>query len=230
MTAAAKHEENLDGVRHRFEWDADGFAAIYRLERSFWSRTFNRVFRKAVFERYDITFREASDVVGKSVLDVGCGSGVYSVDFARRGAKRVVGVDFSTNMLRIAREEARGAGVSDVCEFREGDFLHLSDDERFDVVFAMGVFDYLADPGPFLRKMAATSRGKTLASFPGRSFVRGSARRLRYRLTGRGDVHFYREAEVRELAGRAGFASYEIIRITSSGGGFILVGSSASAG
>jgi SAM-dependent methyltransferase len=207
VTAAAKHEGNLDGVRHRFEWDADGFAAIYRLERSLWSRTFNRVFRKAIFQRYDITFREAGDVVGKSVLDVGCGSGIYSVDFARRGAKRVVGVDFSTNMLRIARD----------------------DEERFDVVFAMGVFDYLADPGPFLRKMATASRGKTLASFPGRSIVRGSARRLRYRLTGRGDVYFYREAEVRELAARAGFASYEIIRITSSGGGFILVGSSASA-
>jgi len=224
MMGTTKPEQDLDGVRHRFEWDADNFAAIYRLERSPISRAFNRVFRKAVFQRYEITFRESGEIVGKSILDIGCGSGIYSADFARRGAKRVLGVDFSSNMLRMAAEEAKNYGKSDVCEFRQANFLDLTIDEKFDVVFAMGVFDYLPDPAPFLNKMAAASRGKTIASFPKHSLIREPARRLRYLATGRGDVHFYSESEVRKLADGAGFKSYKLIPISSSGGGFILVG------
>ena len=69
-------------VRRRFDRDAQSFNAIYRADGSRVSRWFNRVFRKAIFERYEITFAEAGDVTGRAVLDVGCGSGVYSVDFA----------------------------------------------------------------------------------------------------------------------------------------------------
>jgi 2-polyprenyl-3-methyl-5-hydroxy-6-metoxy-1,4-benzoquinol methylase len=226
VVASSKQEQDLEGVRHRFEWDAENFAAIYRLERSPLSRAFNRVFRKAVFQRYELTFREAGDVTGKSALDIGCGSGIYSVDFARRGARRVLGVDFSTNMLRLAREEARQRAVTEACEFREGNFLEIEIDEKFDVVFAMGVFDYLPEPAPFLRKMVAVSKGKTIASFPGHSLLREPARRLRYRLTRRGDVHFYSDNDVRQLAEKVGFADYKIIPIPSSGGGFLLVGTS----
>jgi 2-polyprenyl-3-methyl-5-hydroxy-6-metoxy-1,4-benzoquinol methylase len=219
--------ENLDGVRHRFEWDADNFAAIYRLERSVLSRTFNRVFRKAIFERYEVTFCEAGDVKGRSVLDIGCGSGVYSVDFARRGVARALGLDFSNNMIELARREAKQHGVEAVCEFQLGDFLSLQLEEKFDVVFAMGVFDYLSDPVPFLRKMHQASRGKTIASFPGHSLVREPLRRLRYQVTRRGDVHFYDEGDVRRLAEEAGLGSFQVIRVTSSGGGYILVGAAA---
>src|SRR4028118_513042 len=93
-------------VQRRFERDAQSFDAIYRLERSPFWRLVNTTLRKAVFERYAITFERAGDVTGKDVLDVGCGSGVYSVDFARRGARRVVGRDFSPNLLAPPRTQA----------------------------------------------------------------------------------------------------------------------------
>jgi len=211
-------------VRERFERDASSFDAIYRLDRSPLSRWFDRVFRKAIFERYEITFEQAGDVAGKTVLDVGCGSGIYTGEFARRGAARIVGVDFSSNMVKLARTEAQLRGVSGVCEFIEADFLALDIQEMFDITFAMGVFDYLPEPEGLLRKMAAVTRGKVIASFPGHSLLREPARRLRYRLTGRGDVHFYHEREVHDLARAARFVDYRIIAIESSGSGFILVG------
>ena len=40
-------DRTLDDVKHRFEWDAKNFDAIYRLERSPVSRWFNKIFRKA---------------------------------------------------------------------------------------------------------------------------------------------------------------------------------------
>jgi 2-polyprenyl-3-methyl-5-hydroxy-6-metoxy-1,4-benzoquinol methylase len=215
---------SLDTVRRRFEREAESFDAIYRLERSPLSRWFNVTFRKAVFERYRLTFAHAGDVRGKSILDIGCGSGVYSVDFARRGARRVLGVDFSANMLHLARQEALEHDVADVCDFVQANFLDLDLAESFDVTIAMGVFDYLPEPLPFLRKMVASTSGRVIASFPGHSLVRKRLRRLRYRLGRKGDVYFYREADVRRLAADAGVRETLLIPVHSSGSGFVLVG------
>jgi SAM-dependent methyltransferase len=180
--------------------------------------------RKAVFERYTITFEQAGDVRGKKILDVGCGSGVYSVDFARRGAQRVVGVDFSGNMLKLARQEAEQHGVADRCEFIQADFLELDLEEKFDISIAMGVFDYVPDQVTFLRKMVALTTGKVIVAFPGHSLLREPARRLRYKLAGKGDIYLYSREDVERIATEAGLRDREIIRIPSSGGVYVLVG------
>lgn len=217
----------LEEVKHRFEWDAAGFAAIYQSD-SVASRLFNRVFRQAVFARYEIAMRESGDVAGKAILDIGCGSGIYSVELARRGARRVLGLDFSEPMLEIARRSAEDAGAAAAVEFRRGEFLaHDFGAETFDVSIAMGVFDYLEQAQPFLTKMARLTRGKVIASFPKFSLVRGSARRLRYRLTRRGDVFYYTADEVAALAAAAGLARHRLVRVDSSGGGWVLVGEPA---
>lgn len=215
---------SLKTVRERFERDAESFDAIYRLERSPFWRWFNTTFRKAIFQRYEITFAEAGDVAGKKVLDIGCGSGPYSVDFARRGAARVVGVDFAAKMLQLARREAAEHRVEGVCEFVQANFLEWDPAESFDVSIAMGVFDYLPDPATFLNKMAAVTTGKVIASFPGHSLVRKPLRRLRYRLAGKGDVYYYTGQDVERLAAQAGLNNSKVIPIHSSGTGFVLVG------
>ena len=211
-------------VQKRFERDAQSFDAIYRLERSPFWRLVNTTLRKAVFERYATTFERAGDVTGKDVLDVGCGSGVYSVDFARRGARRVVGVDFSANMLALARREAEQHEVADRCEFVQADFLELDPDETFDISIAMGVFDYVPDQVPFLRKMADVTTGKVIVAFPSHSLIREPARRLRYKLAAKGDVYLYGRDDVERIASEAGLRDWEIVRIDSSGGVFVLVG------
>jgi ubiquinone/menaquinone biosynthesis C-methylase UbiE len=215
---------SLDMVRQRFDREAGSFDAIYRLERSPLSRWFNTTFRKAIFQRYEITFAQAGDITGKSVLDIGCGSGVYSVDFARRGARRVLGVDFARNMLDIAQREADQHNVSDICQFVQADFLEMELDDTFDVSIAMGVFDYLPDPVTFLRKMLSATSGKAIISFPAHSPVRERLRRLRYRLLGKGNVFFYSHDDVKRIAREAGMRQGRIITIRSSGGGYILVG------
>ena len=212
-------------VRQRFERDAQSFDAIYRLERSPFWRWVNTTLRKAVFERYAITFEQAGNVTGKEVLDVGCGSGVYSVDFARRGARRVVGVDFSDNMLRLARQEAEQHRVADRCEFIRADFLEVELEDKFDISIAMGVFDYVPDQVSFLRKMAALTAGKVIVAFPSHSLLREPARRLRYKLVGKGDIFLYSRDDVELIAAEAGLQNRKIIRIDSSGGVFVLVGS-----
>src|SRR5215212_2504669 len=43
------------------------------------------------------------DLSGKSVLDVGCNAGFYSIEMKRRGAERVVGIDSDEHYLAQAR-------------------------------------------------------------------------------------------------------------------------------
>src|SRR5438105_1875926 len=85
------------------------------------------------------------DLTGKSVLDIGCNAGFYSLEMKRRGAERVVGVDFDEQYLAQARFAAEVAGVE--IEFKK---LSVYDvhrlGERFDVVIFMGVFYHLRHP------------------------------------------------------------------------------------
>jgi SAM-dependent methyltransferase len=46
----------------------------------------------------------AGDVTDKTVLDLGCGSGFFSGEFANRGAKKVIGMDNSVEQIRIAKK------------------------------------------------------------------------------------------------------------------------------
>ena len=85
------------------------------------------------------------DLTGRSVLDVGCNAGFYSIEMKRRGAARVVAVDTDTRYLAQARFAAEVAGVD--IEFREMSVYELPAlGERFDVVLFMGVLYHLRHP------------------------------------------------------------------------------------
>jgi ubiquinone/menaquinone biosynthesis C-methylase UbiE len=204
-----------------FHQHAQQFDSIYHQGQPLQS-AFNRTFRKAIYERYAITFEQSEPIAGKTVLDVGCGSGRYAVEFARRGAARIVGLDYAPGMLDLARDYAAGAGVGDRCEFLAGDFTTHPLTEKFDVAIAIGVFDYQDKPVEFMRKMAERCRGRVIASFPGRSAIRMPLRKFRYWL-GDCPVLFYREHEVRNIGRQAGL-NVDIIPIHSSGTGYMLIG------
>ena len=65
---------------------------------------------------------------------------------ARAGAEKVLGLDFATGMLKIARERAQAYGVAERCAFELGDFLTYPIPERFDYAIVMGFMDYVQDP------------------------------------------------------------------------------------
>lgn len=85
------------------------------------------------------------DLSGKSVLDIGCNAGFYSIEMKRRGAERVLGIDLDERYLAQARLAAEVTGAA--IEFR---LLSVYDiaalRERFDLVLFMGVFYHLRHP------------------------------------------------------------------------------------
>ena len=86
------------------------------------------------------------DLTGKTVLDIGCNAGFYSVEMARRGAARVVGIDSDDRYLAQARLAAATLGFGDV-EFRNLSVYDIAAlGERFDLVIFMGVLYHLRHP------------------------------------------------------------------------------------
>ncbi len=87
-----------------------------------------------------------ADLSGKSVLDIGCNAGFYSIEMKRRGAQRVIGVDSDDRYLAQASLAAETLGFGDI-EFRKLDVYDVGAlGERFDVVIFMGVLYHLRHP------------------------------------------------------------------------------------
>jgi len=81
---------------------------------------------------------------GMYVLDVGCGTGNFSIKLAKLGVK-VVGIDISEEMLKIAREKAKRLGLQ--IEFVKMDVYSLQfPSDHFDGVFSMATFEFIHEP------------------------------------------------------------------------------------
>jgi tRNA (mo5U34)-methyltransferase len=93
------------------------------------------------------TFSHAipADLTGKSVLDIGCNAGFYSLEMKRRGAERVVAIDCDDRYLAQAKFAAEVCGAD--IDFRRLSVYEIPQlGERFDLVLFMGVLYHLRHP------------------------------------------------------------------------------------
>jgi 2-polyprenyl-3-methyl-5-hydroxy-6-metoxy-1,4-benzoquinol methylase len=106
-----------------------------------------------------------------SVLDVGCGEGVLTVQWAERlGGGRVVGIDLDDPKLRAEWEERRRPNL----EFRAEEATRLSfADGEFDLAAAIEVLEHVPEPEATLAEMARVARNHLLVSVPREPLWRG---------------------------------------------------------
>jgi SAM-dependent methyltransferase len=180
-----------------FQRYASDFEAIYGGGNSIWSRLINRRFRRSMRLRFERSLEVCSPAEGKSILDVGCGPGLYGVALARMGAARVLGVDAAPAMVELARAHALKEGVADRCEFVRSDWEKFASTERFDHVLCMGFLEYLAAPGRAIAKIMDHTRRSAAFSLPDRTGFLAWQRRVRYRF--KTPLFMYDESEVRGL-------------------------------
>jgi 2-polyprenyl-3-methyl-5-hydroxy-6-metoxy-1,4-benzoquinol methylase len=196
-------------VRRHFDADARRFDAIYEdANKGPLARWVDSVWRGVVRRRLGLTVQLLTPLDGKTILDIGCGSGRFCVAYAEHGA-RVLGVDFAPQMIDLARRLARQRGVADRCEFRTGTFPQDVAEERFDACTAVGFFDYVADPAPLVRRMSEIAP-LSVMSFPKAWEWRVPWRRLRFWLNGC-PLFLYSEARVKEVLKEAGVTRYDWI-------------------
>ena len=89
------------------------------------------------FEWYDSNFLE-----GKNVIDVGCGSGRYSLALSKMGAKSVLGVDYGLDGIEVGKKLIKDLKIENI-SFQQVDILNLPFSENsFDFVFCNGVLHH----------------------------------------------------------------------------------------
>ncbi len=191
---------------------AASFDSIYSGQKSAFGRFLDRWLRKDVYDRFAWVMRNCGDVAGKSVCDLGCGTGRYLVPFAEGGARRVLGVDSAPAMIERARTFTRDSGAADRCEVRVANIADISGEEVFDVTIAVGVFDYVRDPVPFLARIRAITREKHVATWPIFWTWRMPVRRVRLGVLGC-PVYFFTPNRIEEYHERAGFSLKKLERV-----------------
>ena len=111
------------------------------------------------------------DLSGKSVLDIGCNAGFYSMEMKKRGARRVLGIDSDNDYLEQARFAAEVSGLD--IEVRQCSVYDVGKlGERFDLVLFMGVLYHLRHPLLALDLLHEHVVGDTLVF---QSLMRGSS-------------------------------------------------------
>ena len=106
-----------------------------------------------------------------SVLDVGCGEGVLTVEWAERlDGGRIVGIDLDDPKLRAEWEKR----LRDNLEFRAEEATRLSfEDDEFDLAAAVEVLEHVPDPEATVAEMARVARRHLLVSVPREPLWRG---------------------------------------------------------
>ena len=106
-------------------------------------------------ERYTF-FRLLGALGGKSVMDLACGFGFYTRMLKQHGASRVIGVDISPEMIRLAdeKEKADPLGI----DYLVCDAAALGELGHFDLVTAVYLFNYATSKDQMLRMFQSAYR------------------------------------------------------------------------
>jgi SAM-dependent methyltransferase len=196
--------ENIPDLARYWNEVARDFDAIYTGDKGPLRHTLDRWLRKDMYQRFAWVLERSAGIQGRTACDIGCGSGRFAAALAKQGAARVVGVDIAPQMLGLARALAARQGVEQACEFVHADVLEWQTTEQFDLVIAIGLWDYIADPLPRLRVVRRLSRGKFLSSWPRLWTWRTPIRRVRLGLQGC-PVYFFRRLQIDRYLQESGF-------------------------
>lgn len=116
--------------------------------------------RKYLVEPHIPRFAEFERWRGKRVLEVGCGIGTDSINFARAGAE-LTAVDLSGESLRVAAQRADVMGVADRIEFVQANAEELTSvvsGRDYDLVYSFGVIHHTPHPERALAEMRGLTK------------------------------------------------------------------------
>jgi len=190
-------------VREHFRKKAFSFDHLYDEEHAL-----QRALRPGLFDRREFALEVARERDAPRVLDVGGGSGRIGELILDQGASRYVDVDLSDSMLGLARERLERFG--DKVTLIQGDFLETPIPGSYDVVLAMGYFDYIENAPEHVKRISEllAPGGSVVASFPRWTWTKGPIRKLRYEVINKCPIFDYTRDGLSRLF--AGFSSVEI--------------------
>ena len=111
----------------------------------------------------------ATDGSYQTILDAGCGSGVFSFELAKQHPEaQVTGVELEPDLVSRANQVAKSAGLAN-CRFQQGDVTKLDFEDEFDLVVSVDNFEHVEDDVAAMRTLLHALRpgGRLVAHVPG---------------------------------------------------------------
>ena len=198
-------QDNMPQVARFWNNIAGDFDAIYTGKKSPLARKLDQWLRKDMRQRFDWVMERSGDVHDKTICDIGCGSGRFVTELAKRGAKQITGVDVAPEMLKLARNLVQQDGVSARCDFVLADVLNWKTDQKFDITLAIGFWDYIMEPHERLSIIRQFTTGTFLSAWPRFWTWRMPVRKVRLQYIEGCPVYFFRKPQVYKLLEEAGF-------------------------
>ncbi len=152
-------------------------------------------------------FKEAlklmpSDLKGLNILEVGCGHGHCSLILASMGAN-VTGVDYSAKMIEIVEANMKKMYPESIkrCSFKHANIFDYNSEQKFDIVMALGVIEYINDKlhNEFMKKLSVLSKRYLLIAFPQKYSMFYVLRKLWLKYFKKCIVTHFSKADVRRI-------------------------------
>lgn len=197
-----------------FHGYAADFDSIYghTKKRSGWDKFLDKYFRKSMRMRYDLVMKYAANPAIHTILDIGCGGGVYCEALLNAG-KTVTGLDIAEGMLQLARNKTRSFIDSGKAKYIHSGYIEHNFTETFDAAILVGFFDYIKEPVAVLNKLKKEIRGEVWMSFPQAGGFLGWQRKIRYKMRNC-PLYYYTKEDLQQLFRSVGWEkNAEIIEI-----------------
>jgi SAM-dependent methyltransferase len=209
----ATSTDSTGRVREHFRRKAFSFDQLYDEEHAL-----QRTLRPGLFNRREFALEVVDQYDSPRVLDVGGGSARIGELALEHGASRYVDVDLSDSMLELAKQRLDRFDDEKVTLI-QGDFLRTAIPGSFDVILALGYFDYIENAPAHVRRTRelVAPGGSVVASFPRWTWTKGPIRKLRYEVINNCPIFDYTRDGLTQL-----FADFTTVEIRPGKSGFVL--------
>jgi SAM-dependent methyltransferase len=209
----ATSTDSTGRVREHFRRKAFSFDQLYDEEHAL-----QRTLRPGLFNRREFALEVVDEYDAPRVLDVGGGSGRIGELVLEHGASRYVDVDLSDSMLELAGQRLERF-EDDRVTLMQGDFLGAAIPGSYEVILALGYFDYIENAPAHVRRMREliAPSGSAVASFPRWTWTKGPLRKLRYEVINNCPIFDYTRDGLMQL-----FADFANIEVRPGKSGFLL--------
>jgi ubiquinone/menaquinone biosynthesis C-methylase UbiE len=207
--AITNEEQDVKKFFHGYAADFDSIYGHSKSRKSF-DKLMDKLFRKSMLLRFNETLHESAKASVHSILDVGCGSGVYCVEFLKQG-KTVVGLDIAEGMLEIAKQKTADFKDSERISFILSGYMEHEFQLKFDAACLMGFFDYIKDPVELIKKLQRDVAKEIYMSFPKKGGFLTWQRKMRYNMRNC-PLYFYSKKSLIDILDRAGLKGKFIVK------------------
>jgi len=182
-----------------FHGYAEDFDSIYghTKRRNAWQKFLDKYFRESMRIRFDVANKYAGENNIQSILDVGCGGGVYCEALLEKG-KTVTGIDIAEGMISLARKKTSRFDNTGRINYIHDSYLSHKFNTKFDAAFLTGFFDYIKYPLEIFEKLQTDVSKELYMSFPKSGGILGWQRKIRYRMRNC-PLYYYSEKDIQSL-------------------------------